>query len=416
MEEAPEESTQGEEEEHYMVRRIYTKSYEGFSYNGYTAFLTGCGEHQVRLFQCEGSEAMEVAMDYRYGFYEKEPFLGISDIVNIYGLVLWSGDKESIGLEKNFLSPDGRYLIYLNRERSYVGGELCLIDLDTGETTVLLNGDEMGYSGEYFMVLTAWDRDSKLLCYGFYPRNSRIWNSQGAGRCILYYMDLESKKVINRLNYSYAGLAGTSDDLQDTRLYVDREGQKILTALVRDNSYQEGEGIDLFPQTIPDSGEMETEGVVMPSRVNCENGAWIYLDAGAGLLHVTSSYEGILTFEEKEGNFLDMLPLEKDVTVTQLLALEGGEVFITSEYTDYIDGQDICLYIKNDDGNVVRRLLYKNAGVVCRLQYDSVYHRLLVESTGLVTATDLAGETEAPGNNEFKETVNAPRTALILEF
>lgn len=399
---------QGEEGDRYTVRKIYTKEYATLWYEGYTAFLPGNESHEVRLAQT-GDKGLEIrTMDYRYGFFDAEPCLA-ADIIESH-LKLWSvGGQEEKNRITQFFSPDGKYLLYETGEESHTGSRLYLMNIETMETELLLDGDELKCPVEDFMILTAWTRDASLLCYGFYPRNSAVWNSYGGAQFIFYYLDLESGKIVNRMNYCYAGTAGKTDDLQNSQLYVDWDGERILTALKSEQSYQEGIRLDLFPQDVGEG--LITEGVVLPSLINCV-GNDVYLDAENERIYVVSELreEGIWCFGI-DGSFQFNVPMEELNMVKDFLVLDHGDAFVTAEYSDNQNRADICLYMNTENG-YVRRILYRDAGYVIRLQYDSTNHRLLAE-TGNLSIDEEEPESK---NAEGFATPDVIRRILVLEF
>lgn len=442
----PEEETEqgvaleGEEGDRYAVRKMYNEDYETLWYGGYTAFLPGTEEHQIRLAE-NGTDGVRVrSLDYRYGFYDPGLF-PVGEIMAATGVTTaWeAGTPDEQNMETEFFSPDGKYLLYARGDLSYVGGRLYLMDLESGEEALLLDGDGGGYSDEEFpedafMILTAWSRDASLLCYGFYPRYSSVWDDYSGDKFVLYFRDMETGEIVNRLNYYYAGTTGRPNNLEKTRIYVDRSGEKIVTAIVSEIQKSEpvnGEAdqcvIDFFPQEIPKPG-METEGVVMPNVANCPRDTKLYLDAEGGCLYFTSEGEGIISLGLPDGPYVNTMPIGPARGIQDFCVLDGGEAFVVAEYDrDHMGEmgpQDICLYTGPEgDGTdteeevaMTRRVLYQNAGYVIRLQYDPVYRRLLVE-TGIpdMTATEKYSQ-EKNYFSEYKVRWESGRRALVLEF
>lgn len=422
---------QGEEGDHYTVRKMYSEDYESFIYGGFTAFLSGTGEHRVRIAESSTDGIRVQTLDYRYGFYDSEliPFGGLLDSLDLMASWDYSDGQK---LEKEFFSPDGRYLLYKRGDLSYTGMRLYLMDLKTGEEELLLDGDAAECSDDQFIILAAWSRDASLLCYGFYPRNMDVWNSYEVDRLILYYRDMKTGEIVNRLNYYYAGTTEKPQDLQGARLYVDRDEKDILTAI--ESGQEDGGGnmdadvpaqgvgeknvssdqvcVDLFPLKIPDPGQ-ETEEMVKPYTVNCPKDAKLYLDAAGNALYFTSQQDGILSFNVKDGTCVSVIPLESALGIQDFCVLGDGEAFVTAEYdreyTEDIWHQDICLYTMTEKG-AARRVLYQDAGYVIRLQYDPVYQRLLAE-TGEVYELE---EKNSGADAHIQWSEN--RRALVLEF
>lgn len=443
----PEEETEqgvalgGEEGDRYAVRKMYNEDYETLWYGGYTAFLPGTKEHQVRLAE-NGTDGLRVRnLDYRYGFYDPGLF-PVGEIMAATGVsTAWeSGTADEQNMVTEFFSPDGKYLLYLRRDLSFVGGHLYLMDLESGEEELLLDGDGGDTDEEFpmdaFIILTAWSRDASLLCYGFYPRYSSVWDDYSGDKFVLYFRDMKTGEIVNRLNYYYAGTKGKPKNLEETRMYVDWDGQKIVTAIVSERQESEESNtaksqqafIDFFPQEIPKPG-METEGVVMPNVTVCPKDTKLYLDAEGGCLYFTSEGEGIISLALPDSSYINTMPIGPARGIRDFCVLDRGKAFVVAEYDrDHIGDmgpQDICLYTlseepSGDDGEepaMTRRVLYQNAGYVIRLQYDPVYRRILAE-TGVPDMMTAEKNTQETKNyfSEPKVRWESGRRALVLEF
>lgn len=443
----PEEETEqgvaleGEEGDLYAVRKMYNEDYETLWYGGYTAFLPGTREHQVRLAE-NGTDGVRVrSLDYRYGFYDPGLF-PVGEIMAASGvLTSWEkGTADERNMETEFFSPDGKYLLYARMDLSLIGGRLYLMDLESGEEELLLDGDggdtKMEFPMDEYMILTAWSRDASLLCYGFYPRYSSVWDSSRGEKFILYFRDMKTGKIVNRLNYYYAGAKGKPKNLEETRVYVDWDGQKIITAIVselqggEDSNTEDAEQaiIDFFPQEIPEPG-METEGVVMPNAARCPKDAKLYLDAEGDCLYFSAEGEGIISLALPDGPYLNTMPIGPARGIRDFCVLDGGKAFVVAEYDrDHMGDmgpQDICLYTRPEEDDatdeeepvMTRRVLYQNAGYVIRLQYDPVYRRLLAE-TGVPDkiTTEKYSEASTGYFSESRVQWESGRRALVLEF
>ncbi len=439
----PEEETEqgvaleGEEGDCYAVRKMYNEDYETLTFGGYTAFLPGTGEHQVRLAE-SGTDGLRVrTLDYRYGFYESGVF-PVGEIMASIGIqASWQyGTQDERSMAKQFFSPDGRYLLYERGDQSLIGDRLYLLDLESGQEELLLDGDE-GINGEYsadeFMILAAWSRDASLLCYGFYPRYVSTWDTYMGDKFLLYFRDMDTGETVNRLNYYYSGKGGKAWNLEGTRLYVDRDGKKIITAIVSEQEENEWNNmespqaiIDFFPQEIPEPG-METEGVVIPSACSCPVDAKLYLDAGGECLYFTSVEEGIIRLGLPDGAYTCSMLIGPSRGIQDFCVLDDGEAFVVAEYDrDHMGEmgpQDICLYTMTEEGGeaeepqMTRRVLYQNAGYVIRLQYDPVYRRLLAE-TGIPNLIELEKNAQELKNAGTYISIEweSNRSALVLEF
>ncbi len=411
---------EGEEGDRYAVRKIYSREYSSLWYGGYTAFLPGMDEHRVCLAERDTEGLRIQTMDYRYGFYDTGSFAAgeLMDALALPASWGW-GSQDERNMEKEFFSPNGKYLLYQRGDLSHIGNKLYLLNLETEKEELLLDGDEAKRSVEDFMILTAWSRDASTLCYGFVPRNTGVWNTSKKDTLVLYYLDLKTGEVVNRLNYSYAGTAGKADDLQSARLYIDRSGDKILTALVSDSAYEKEEiCIDLFLQDIPEPG-METEGVVIPQRMRCIKEALFYLDAESQRVYASYAGDMIQCIDANNAEYVEKpLELEPYKGIWDFCVLDGGQAYITAEYDrNYAEGagvyeQDICLYTVTESG-AARRVLYQNAGCVIRLQYDPVYRRILAETGEPYTIEKMEEERK---NEDSYIQWDENRKILVLEF
>lgn len=393
----------GEQEAAYTVQKIYTQSYEGGTYRGYTAFLSECKEHQVYLLKRgDDGESEEISVDYRYGFYE--PRYTITDQMLNYLEQWWdNGRRYGSSLLSGEISPDGRYLTYLRSDQTYTGDQLFLLDLETGEEAVLLDGDAMDCPSDQFQIMTAWDMEDSLLCYGFYPVNADAWmNTAGKGKFILHYLDLEKDEEIQILDYSDIDLVGKASNFYETRLYVDREEDSLLTAIVSNAEKSEGVCLDLFAQEIPKGNTEWGIEEVIPESMWYNGNVIVRLDAGRKEVYscYTEGEQGAIVIwnisthtnlDSYLGGFL-----------IDFLVLDEGETIITAEIPMDQEGQqEICLYTRNEDG-FTRHLLYKGNGNIVRLQYDPVYRRLLAE----------LGNTDVING----EPQGAERGIVVLEF
>lgn len=440
----PEEETEqgialeGEEGDRYAVRKMYSEDYEAIWYGGYTAFLPGTGEHQVRLAE-SGTDGLRVrTLDYRYGFYE-QGLLPVGELMASLGIAAsWEmGTEDEQNMEAEFFSPDGRYILYIRTDQSYIGSRLYLMDLESGTEELLLDGDEGVYPVDHFMILTAWSRDSSILCYGFYPRDASVWDNYMGEKFLLYFRDMETGEIVNRLNYYYSRPGGEGKSLEGTRLYVDHYERKLLTATVleqeeeMENYMETGNSlVNFFAQEIPRSG-METEGVVLPEVANCPRDTRLYLDAESDCIYFISAGEGIISLNLEEGSYTNTMPIGPAKGIRDFCVLDGGKAFVVAEYDlDHVGEmgpQDICLYtMEENDGissdteempNMTRRVLYQNAGYVIRLQYDPTYRRLLAE-TGIPDLTAEIKNAQVSKNSEsnYRLMWDPNRRALILEF
>ncbi len=396
----------------YTVQKIYTREYESLLYPLGTAFLQDCGEYQMRVLEVDSGGITENTMDYRYGFYGEEKDVIPDVILENYVFLSLTGDVADQRLAEEYMSPDGRYMLYYRGDQSYTGGRLCLMDLESLKEQVLLDGDQEGYRMDEFQILAAWDRDASLLCYGFFPRNNDIYYAyQGQEKFILHYMDMETGEEMNKLNYSYLSTEGIAWDFGEIRLYVDRNKENILTAFVMEDNSYENSRISLFSQKAAKTDAERTEGIAIPSTMWCEGYASAVLDAEHS--HIYGFGGGILEIYNSEGFLISTPEQEWGMTVLRVLPLEE-EVFVTTEYGDDSNAQDICLYMQSEDDEWVRQVLYRNAGYVMQIQYDPVWNRILIE-TG-----EPGYETESDGmNSDAGDSIrlqSGQRKTIVLEF
>lgn len=376
----------GAQESDYTVHKIYTQLYEAGAYHGYTAFLPDSGEHRVHLLKRgDDGESEEISMDYRYGFHEQRYI--ITEQMLVY-LELWqdNGRRYGSSIFNGEISPDGRYILFVDNEHTYTGSRLYLLDLETGEEQLLLDGDIMGCPGDQFQMITAWDAEGGVLCYGFCPADAEVWKDQAeTGKFVLHFLDLETKVELQLLDYSSMSIEGLASDFFEMRLYVDRDEDRLLTAVVNGAGSGEGSCINLFSQKIP-----ETDLELLPEEVLPET-LWydkeitdLWLDAGQNQCY--SSYldganGGIVRWGVLEEGHKD---LYLGGAIKDFLVLDEGETIITAEAVDGQAEQEICLYTGNETG-FTRSLLYKGTGNFVRLQYDSEHRRLMAEFGDLMT-------------------------------
>lgn len=365
---------QGEAPESYTVKKIYTQEYDSGVPEEFTAFLPGSEEHQVTLIQKSDDNGLNlISMDYRYGFYE--PRYTVSREV-LFNSDWWAGaGKEGSRLLFGEFSPDGRYFLYIRCDQTYTGERLYLQDLESGEEMLLLDGDIQECPGDEFEIMTAWDVEDSLLCYGFYPENQDVWLNN-PDKCIFHFMDLEKKEEVSSLNYFYAELYAKPEYLQKTGIFIDRDGDELLMAMVSEMEGTEGVWVDLYQYKIGEAGNEGTVSVNATPVIYHKN-LDVRLDAGNQCFYgtYTDGDQGNFLYCDLQGQLEDKF---SSAPVNDYLVLDDGETIITAENpSDQIE-QEICLYTKNGN-DYTRHLLYKGSRNILRLQYDPVYHRLLAE-------------------------------------
>ncbi len=371
----------------FQVNKIYTVDFDGKVQEPNMVFFQENEEHGIGYYENGLKGSKKIFTDYRYGFFEeKENPLNDSQKINI----LYGSDPST-----NPISPDGNYVIYQNSENGYQVGPIQMINMETGEETTLLVGDEEGYSGEYVYMLNAFSRDGKTACYGYYPRNRKAVERY-SDRLKLYCIDLESGEELGVIDYCNPELIPQIGNFENARLCIERFENKILVALINESSYYNREEAAIYRLEI---SELEQE--LWGENVGeyflgflIRRGSPLYLDA-----EHTWVYPCIQTKWKAEPN-LEIAPYQfTDVTkeentsevdsgdygscivnteneVLKLLVLNEGKVIITAEQIP--DSTDVDIYIYQWNGeDTIKRILYKNAGYVYSLQYDPQYHRIL---------------------------------------
>lgn len=405
---------QGEKGDRYAVRKIYSKDYDTPIYWGFSAFLPGAGEHQVRLAENDIDGLGVQTLDYRYGFYGSEAFPD-ARLPEGFGLKPDGDGVDGQNLDADFFSPDGRYLLYLRQDMSPTDMRLYLMDLETGEEVLLLDGDAYGCPGNRFMVLSAWSRDASLLCYGFFPRSVEAWNSCKDDLLTLHYRDMEMGEEVGSLNYFNIDTIDEAQNLQETQIYVDRDGNNILTAIVSEQEDGENTSSDqvyvtLVLQNVQDP-EQEAECVKTFYANGYSKDAKMYPDARGRVIYFTSLDEGIIRYHLDEDASASIVPMKKNLAVQDFCVLDEGKAFVTAEYDggnmEGMLSQNICLYTATG-GKMARRVLYQDAGHIVRFQYDPVYRRILAE-------IDKPSDAEGINSDSYIQKFGN-RRALMLEF
>lgn len=394
--------TEDDREDGYQVKKIYTWEYAAPTPQSVS--LLECGEHEIRLASVaeDGSTVQFDRLDYRYGFYEQ---YGTTDRERL--AIYDRAPEEEKRFLKNALSPDGRFLLWLDEERTYPADKIYLNNLETGEDELLLDGDALKCSKEEYFPLTAWSRDGKYLAYCFFPRTSDVHNRDG--RVPIYLFSLEKKEIVGQ----YSCFRRKEADvlwLNETEMYLDVADGKVLAVvagkLFSDKminleicSFEIPEKPDEKPLMSFSSAQMKSRGTICP---DAETGR-IYVAKDFGRIYridaETGSYgEGALielcyeNAEEKEEKNEEIFHANQTI---QFLVLDEGHTVITTERAE--TGHDICIYQKNEEAWERRILYHYNAGALYFLQYDEINHRLLaINSTVYVYGVN--------------------QTAVILEF
>ena len=82
-------------------------------------------------------------MDYRYGFYEERLLPLEAEALGSMPLLRETAEQKQYETETGCdpVSPDGKYAVYIDSAHTHTGDRLYLLDMDTGEKTLLLDGD-----------------------------------------------------------------------------------------------------------------------------------------------------------------------------------------------------------------------------------------------------------------------------------
>ena len=161
--EARETGAEETEGQSYAVRKIYSREIEdGLSW---VPEIYLDGEHSFRWWTERPAEnsmesgkmvLAEISMDYRYGFYEERLLPLEAEALGSMPLLRETAEQKQYETETGCdpVSPDGKYAVYIDSAHTHTGDRLYLLDMDTGEKTLLLDGDVLNCSGEEYRILT----------------------------------------------------------------------------------------------------------------------------------------------------------------------------------------------------------------------------------------------------------------------
>ncbi len=229
----------------------------------------------------------------------------------------------------------------------------------------------------------------------------------------LYCIDLKTGKELGVIQFDDQDWSSQVENLENARLYVERFEEQILVAIVNDNGYYSREEATIYEIDISELEEElwgENVGAYLTSFL-IRKGSPLYLDAEHTWVYpcVQTEWKSEPRLEIAPYKFTKIAEKNPDEAgteesesqiinteneVLELLVLDDGKVVITAEQIQ--DTTDVDLYIYQWNGEeMVRQILYKNAGYIYSLQYDPEYHRLM-----------------AVTDDEYRATYQA----LILEF
>lgn len=407
----------------YTLQKIYTLNFTSYFTSGCYASILNGEENQVDLFLTDSAGYERRRVDYRYGFYEELPLFtdldadyeedavltselspsgwmveypdgdGPLERMRLYLLDVEADPAKPSGLMDEMISPDGKYLLFLDMETEYTGTKLSLVSLESGDSRLLLDGDRDGFSDEEYQIVTAWSRDGGTLCYGYFARSKALTGSDencsnndfyaaddmvsktlaDSDWSYFYVMDVESGEIADIMYYA-ADYVWDFEESTIQDLYVERSGARIMIVVVMGDSMSGNQSAAIFYWDM--EGE---EGGLNRIKASCSNVSPFILDPERGYCYLTMEDSTQLSRINMQ-NFTDECVLTADNAILNMIALGDGETFITAECVDgYKYNQSIYLY-RCKDGNAVKQTLYLNAPYVKRFQYDPVNRRLLAET------------------------------------
>ncbi len=364
----------------YTVQKIYSREYERLFYSMNQVSLQENERHGIRYFKREGEVTQEVRLDYRYGFYETGKVIANKAVEELY---LYGGNVTGQEPENQF-SPDGQWFFWKEREVGEAGEKLLLLNLQTGEQRLLLDGNGVGCPADEWQILAGWDTDSSLFCYGFCPRSRDIWDSRDTEDPDSYRMDFLDLKTGEGLPPAYPsyGELGIFRDPKEKRIrvYADREEERLLLALAQTEPEEKpvSDSVACVFELRLSGGESQE----MPCSFETlyEERAGICLDAEANLCCIALKEEGerLLFLDTGTGDLKNFLHLPVNTEVRRILLLDGAAAAVTAEFDMQTEENSLCLYQLDTGGG--RQVLYRGLGFVFRLQYDPVFRRLLADA------------------------------------
>lgn len=375
--------TEDERADDYQVKKIYTWEYAAPTPQ--SASVLECDEHKIRLASVaeDGSGVQFDRLDYRYGFYEA---YGKADRERLAIYDRASAEEKQFMI--NALSPDGRFLLWLEEEPADPTVKMYMNNLETGEDELLLDGETLKCSEEEYFPLTAWSEDGKYLAYCFFPRSWDTYNRDGKVPVNIFSID--KNKIINQYYY----VPGEMLDLDNVKLYLDVADGKALTVLTAGLFAKKDNVVKLEICSFGIEEKPGEEQWINRSTGMMESGAAVYPDAETGEVYIGKEFGRIYRIEAETGNYGENALIEQgyvdlenteensqETQTVQFLVLDQGNTVISTEKAE--TGHDICIYQKKGE-NWERRILYHyNAGALYFLQYDGKNHRLLAISSSV---------------------------------
>lgn len=382
-----EENLNSGSDELYTVQKIYSREIN--SGINWAPEIYPAQDHRFRYWSAEEQEGMavcvETTLDYRYGFHEERE-LPLEQETRETLKLLQETTEQQQGCD--VVSPDGRYAVFVDRTHSDTGEKLYLLNLFTGDSMVLLDGDKMECPGNEYRIVTGWSPDSEILCYGFCPKLLTEEGARYDTKAVIHFRKLETGEQTSAgMLYWEEGME--LGEIKNVWLYGDWKGEKARAAFVYTLASEQEKGDEklFYVQWIfmDMSEQKKVTRIGWPSmEVRLEEGRGnlpVYLDAEQDQAYIVQE-EGISIYSGY-GTHVGSVDSPPDTEILQLQAADGGNAFITIETDQNTPGkpEDICLYRRNDS-EFVRSILYKGCGYVHSMKYEPEYQRLLVSAQG----------------------------------
>lgn len=389
-----EENSDSRTDKMYTVQKIYSREIKNGISWAPEIYLDQ--EHRFRYWVPAGKEkdavCLETAVDYRYGFHEERELPLEKEIPEGTELL-----QERMKQGENVVSPDGRYAVLTEREVNSAGIRLYLLNLETGDSTLLLDGDKMDCLENDYRIVWCWSPDSEVLCYGFCPDILTEEGIKYDTKAVLHFRQLLTGEQISvrMLNWEEMMALGKIGDIW---LHGDwKEGR--LKAVLIYTLISEEHSMDKFPYHVQwMDAEGRREKKEMKTGAEAEDIKWAvseiltetaygkipaYLDAVRNRMYVGQSRE--ITVYNGTGAVIERVELLPQMQVLDLLATDNGNVIITAERKKNSAGSmtDICLY-RREGKSFTRNVVYMGCGYVYCMEFDPIHRRLLVDaSTGM---------------------------------
>lgn len=397
--ENPEENLNSGSDELYTVQKIYSREINNGISWAPEIYLDQ--EHRFRYWVPAGEEndtvCLETAVDYRYGFHEERELPLEEEISEGTELL-----QESMKQGEDAVSPDGRYAVLIEKKVKSSGNRLYLLNLETGDSTLLLDGDKMECPENEYRIVWCWSPDSKVLCYGFCPGVLTEESIKYDTKAVLHFRQLLTGEQTSVRMLKWKELMDLGK-IGDIWLYGDwKEGRLkavlIYTLVSEERSMDEppyhvqwmdadgrGERKEVKTGTAAD----DTKWAVSEILTDTAYGKIpVYLDAVQNRVYVVQN--GEITVYNGVGTVMERVELLPQMQVMDVLAADSGNVIITAERRQNHAGSmaDICLYQRNGE-SFTRNVVYMGCGYVYCMEFDPTHRRLLVDASTGVEKSEL---------------------------